>query len=59
MNYFHLITNSQTGFINALAFSDDGRVLVVGVGVQHKRGRWFESATGMKNAIVTIPLSYS
>ncbi|XP_015609641.1 U3 small nucleolar RNA-interacting protein 2 isoform X2 [Cephus cinctus] len=44
-----------TGFINALAFTPDGHHLIVGVGQEHKLGRWWRIPEA-KNSIVVIPL---
>ncbi|XP_045618040.1 U3 small nucleolar RNA-interacting protein 2 [Procambarus clarkii] len=43
------------GVINSLAFTTSGNHLVVGVGQEHKLGRWFKEKS-CKNSIVIIPL---
>ncbi|EFA11465.1 U3 small nucleolar RNA-interacting protein 2 [Tribolium castaneum] len=43
------------GFINALAFTSDGRKLVVGVGRDHRLGRW-NTVKSAVNSIHVIPL---
>ncbi|XP_066589914.1 U3 small nucleolar RNA-interacting protein 2 [Prorops nasuta] len=44
-----------TGFINALAFTPDGKSLIAGVGQQHRLGNWWRIPDA-KNSIVIIPL---
>ncbi|XP_006823495.1 U3 small nucleolar RNA-interacting protein 2-like [Saccoglossus kowalevskii] len=43
------------GFVNALKFSNDGSMLVAGVGQEHKLGRWWRIKEA-KNSIVIIKL---
>lgn len=43
------------GFINAMAFTPDGKNLIVGVGQEHKSGRWWRIPEA-KNRLVIIPL---
>lgn len=43
------------GVINSLAFTVSGNYLIVGVGQEHKLGRWFREKTA-KNSVVVIPL---
>lgn len=43
------------GFVNSMAFTPDGNNLVVGVGQEHKMGRWWRIPEA-KNRIVVIPL---
>ncbi|KAG7163468.1 U3 small nucleolar RNA-interacting protein 2-like [Homarus americanus] len=43
------------GVINSMAFTASGNHLVVGVGQEHKLGRWFKEKAG-KNSIVVIHL---
>ena len=45
----------QPGFVNALAFSPNGRLLIVAVGQEHRLGRW-ERITSTKNGVHVIPL---
>jgi ribosomal RNA-processing protein 9 len=44
------------GFVNSLLFTNDGTRLVVGVGQEHRLGRWWtiKEAT---NSILVIPFS--
>ncbi len=44
------------GFLNALAFARSGRFLVLGVGQEHRMGRWRRDARG-RNGIQILPLS--
>ncbi|XP_046403670.1 U3 small nucleolar RNA-interacting protein 2 [Ischnura elegans] len=44
-----------TGFVNALHFSRDGKFLVVGVGQEHRLGRWTRIKEA-KNGVYLIPL---
>ena len=46
------------GFVNGLSFSSSGEMLVVGVGQEHRLGRW-EHALGARNGLFFIPLSFS
>ncbi|XP_043278785.1 U3 small nucleolar RNA-interacting protein 2 isoform X2 [Venturia canescens] len=43
------------GFVNAMAFTPDGENLVVGVGQEHRMGRWWRIPEA-KNRIVIVPL---
>jgi len=43
------------GVVNSLAFSDDGKNLVVGAGQEHKLGRWYTDKSA-KNNVCIIPL---
>ena len=43
------------GWVNCLDFSASGRFLVVGVGKEHRLGRWFVDKN-VKNSIVIVPL---
>ena len=43
------------GFVNSLAFSSDGKLLIAGLGQEHRLGRWWRDATA-KNEIIVIPL---
>ncbi|XP_071082885.1 U3 small nucleolar RNA-interacting protein 2-like [Haliotis cracherodii] len=43
------------GFVNSLQFSGDGRVLVVGVGQEHRLGRWWRDKTA-RNSLFIIPI---
>lgn len=43
------------GFINSMVFTPDGKNLIVGVGQEHKCGRWWRIKE-TKNKIVVIPL---
>jgi len=44
------------GFINSLNFSSDGKMLIAGVGQEHRLGRWWREASA-KNEILIIPLT--
>lgn len=44
------------GFINAMAFTSDGDYLIVGVGQEHRLGRWWKIREA-KNGILIIPLT--
>lgn len=43
------------GFVNGLAFSNDGTKLIAAVGQEHRLGRWWRIKEA-KNSIVVIPL---
>ncbi|XP_066985931.1 U3 small nucleolar RNA-interacting protein 2-like [Macrobrachium rosenbergii] len=43
------------GVVNALAFTSDGSHLIIGIGQEHKLGRWFKDKRA-KNSIVVIPM---
>lgn len=43
------------GFVNSLAFADGGRVLVAGVGQEHRLGRW-SRIKGAKNGVCFVRL---
>ncbi|KAH0541052.1 U3 small nucleolar RNA-interacting protein 2 [Cotesia glomerata] len=45
-----------TGFINSLVFTPDGKNLIVGVGQEHKAGRWWRIPEA-KNRVIIIPLT--
>lgn len=44
-----------TGFVNSLNFSSDGKMLIAGIGQEHRLGRWWRNASA-KNEILLIPL---
>lgn len=46
------------GFVNALAFSNSGDVLVAAVGKEHRLGRWWNLREA-KNSVVVLPLVLS
>ncbi|XP_077487513.1 U3 small nuclear riboprotein factor 55K [Amblyomma americanum] len=46
------------GFVNSLAFSNSGDVLVAAVGQEHRLGRWW-NLREVKNCIVVFPLAFS
>lgn len=46
------------GFVNALAFSEDGKNLVAVTGQEHRLGRW-QVIKEAKNQLVVIPLQTS
>lgn len=43
------------GFVNSLAFTNDGTKLIAAVGQEHRLGRWWRIKEA-KNSIVVIPL---
>lgn len=43
------------GFVNSLAFTNDGRQLIAAVGQEHRLGRWWRIKDA-KNSILVIPL---
>lgn len=43
------------GNINCMAFTSDGQYLIVGVGQEHRIGRW-HTKRAIKNAVILIPL---
>ncbi|XP_014299559.1 U3 small nucleolar RNA-interacting protein 2 [Microplitis demolitor] len=45
-----------TGFINSMVFTPDGKNLIVGVGQEHKTGRWWRIPEA-KNRVIIIPLT--
>ncbi|KAG8042091.1 hypothetical protein G9C98_000082 [Cotesia typhae] len=45
-----------TGFINCMVFTPDGKNLIVGVGQEHKAGRWWRIPEA-KNRVIIIPLT--
>ncbi|CAF1336953.1 unnamed protein product [Adineta steineri] len=51
----HLFTLSQIGFVNDLKFSPDGNYLVVGIGQEHRLGRWW-TIKSAKNAVLIYKL---
>ena len=54
-HYFIVVSFVQVGFVNALAFSNDGNALIAGVGQEHKLGRWWR-LNKAKNSVCVIPL---
>lgn len=44
-----------TGIVNCLEFTSSGSHLVVGVGQEHKLGRWYRQPAA-RNSVVVIPL---
>lgn len=44
------------GFVNSLAFTNDGRYLIAAVGQEHRLGRWWRIKEA-KNSIVIIELN--
>jgi ribosomal RNA-processing protein 9 len=44
------------GFVNAMSFTSDGDYLIVGVGQEHRLGRWWKIKEA-KNGILIIPLT--
>lgn len=43
------------GFVNSLAFSNDGCKLIAAIGQEHRLGRWWRIKEA-KNSILVIPL---
>lgn len=43
------------GFVNSLAFTNDGTKLIAAVGQEHRLGRWWRIKEA-KNSIIIIPL---
>ncbi|XP_076066763.1 U3 small nuclear riboprotein factor 55K isoform X2 [Oratosquilla oratoria] len=50
-----LFTIPVKGIVNSMCFTSDGSHLVVGVGQEHKLGRWYTDKTA-KNSVCVIPL---
>lgn len=50
-----LVGVSQSGFVNGLCFSEDGRRLVAAVGREHRRGRWWVLG-GVRDGVVVVDL---
>lgn len=50
-----LMSVKACGFVNSLAFSSDGNMLVAGLGQEHVSGRWWRDKSA-KNEIIVIPL---
>lgn len=46
-----------TGFVNGISVSANGRVLVAGVGQEHRLGRWFRVKEA-KNGLFVLPLPF-
>lgn len=44
------------GFVNAIAFASSGKFILVGVGQEHRLGRWQRNAEA-KNGVMVIPLT--
>ncbi len=47
---------AAVGFVNALAFSADGKHLVAGLGQEHRLGRWWRTKEA-KNGLAVITLN--
>eukprot|EP00727_Mastigamoeba_balamuthi_P006793 m51a1_g2734 hypothetical protein (463) ;mRNA; f:896176-898124 len=45
------------GYVNGMAFAQRGRLLVAGVGQEHRLGRW-QRITSARNGVVFVPLEY-
>ncbi|XP_066017060.1 U3 small nucleolar RNA-interacting protein 2-like isoform X1 [Pocillopora verrucosa] len=50
-----LFSVSMVGFVNALAFSNNGNNLIAGIGQEHRLGRWWRLKKA-KNCVCVIPL---
>ena len=46
------------GFVNGLAFSKDGKVLIAGLGQEHRLGRWGKDKQA-QNGVLIVPLQYN
>ncbi|PAV86073.1 hypothetical protein WR25_07316 [Diploscapter pachys] len=55
---FQVYAYDMAGFINRIAFSQDGRLMALAVGQEHKEGRWWIDKTA-RNQVVVIPIYYS
>ncbi|XP_015122439.1 U3 small nucleolar RNA-interacting protein 2 [Diachasma alloeum] len=51
----HLFDIKIPGFINTMAFTPDGKNLILGVGQEHRMGRWWKISEA-KNRVVIVPL---
>jgi ribosomal RNA-processing protein 9 len=47
-----------TGFVNSLCFANSGKFLLVGVGQEHRLGRWQRMAAA-RNGVLVVPLTDS
>lgn len=57
-NYRELSTIFEVpvkGFVNSLAFTNDGTKLIAAIGQEHRLGRWWRIKEA-KNLIIIIPL---
>lgn len=43
------------GFVNSLAFTNDGSKLIAAIGQEHRLGRWWRIKEA-KNSVMVIPL---
>lgn len=43
------------GFVNSLAFTNDGTKLIAAIGQEHRLGRWWRIKDA-KNSIIIVPL---
>lgn len=50
-----LMSIPARGFVNSLAFTSDGTMLIAGMGQEHRLGRWWRDASA-KNEILVVPL---
>jgi len=55
MLYIDFVFAVQVGFVNSLQFSDDGSLLVAGVGTEHRLGRWWHLKSA-KNCVCIVRL---
>ena len=44
-----------SGFVNAMCFHPNGRALIIGIGQEHRLGRWWRFKEA-RNGILVIPL---
>lgn len=50
-----LFTIPVTGFVNSLSFTSDGKLLIAGIGQEHRMGRW-TVVKEAKNSVLIISL---
>lgn len=50
-----LMALPAAGFVNSLGFSSDGDLLVVGLGQEHRLGRWWRTKEA-RNQVLVLPL---
>lgn len=54
-----LFSVSMVGFVNALAFSNDGNNLIAGIGQEHRLGRWWRLKKAKKLCLCNTPAENS
>ena len=50
--------HTQAGFVNSIAFDSAASRMVVGIGQEHRLGRW-GVIKAAKNAVFIVPVSYT